>query len=629
MLERIREGAQGPWAMVIIALIVLSFVFAGVGSYLTGSTETAVASVNGVDIQQNSLENAYQNERARIESQFGEGVAALFANPDYLQNFRQSVLERLIGEELVEQKALELGLRVSDDQIRDAILVMPEFQVGGQFNNDRFQAIIQQAGFQPNTFRDFMRAEMSREQLARALAGSEFVLPAEAQRANALQTQQRDLEVLEIAAQPFAQTVDVSAEDVSAYYQSNIDSYDTNEKVALSFIELKVSDLTDDVEVSEDEVAAYYQQNQLSYMTEEERRVSHILVELGDDEVASEAQANALLDRVNAGEDFATLAEQESADTFSAENGGDLDFFGRDIMDPAFEEAAFALASVGDVSGVVRSDFGFHIIKLTDIKPEVVTPLEEVRADIEALLLTDKATEQFYVLQEEMARIAFEVPDTLEEVAIATDTQVQTTALFSEGSAPANVNFPQVVALAFSSELIDDAVNSDVIEIDDDHVMVIRVAEHEPQRTKSLEEVSDAITQTLTAERAQQAALEFADTLLTKLAAQESIETELSEQSLAWQSFEGVTRNNAAAGFKVVQEAFTLGTEEGQNIASVAKDNGDVAIVRVTGVTASEATEAQQLEALRQRLASNVSQANYQAFIAALRSEADVTIFTR
>ena len=172
MLEKIRESAQGPWAMIVIGLIVLSFVFAGVGSYLTGSTQVAAALVNGEEISANSVERAYQNERARIEEQFGEGVAALFANPDYLADFRRGVLDRLIGEKLIEQKAIELGLRVSDEQILNTIRNMPEFQVGGAFNNQRFQAIIQQAGFQPNSFRDYMRTEMTRDQFGRSIIGT-------------------------------------------------------------------------------------------------------------------------------------------------------------------------------------------------------------------------------------------------------------------------------------------------------------------------------------------------------------------------------------------------------------------------------------------------------------------------
>ncbi|MBT0585769.1 SurA N-terminal domain-containing protein [Alteromonas oceanisediminis] len=629
MLEKIRESAQGPWAMVVIALIVLSFVFAGVGSYLTGSTDDSAAVVNGDPISVSTLERAYQNERARIENQFGEGVAGLFANPEYLQEFRAGVLDKLIGDKLVEQKARELGLRVSDQQIRDAIRMMPEFQVGGQFNNDRYLAIVQQAGFQPNSFRDYLRAEMTREQLARALTASEFALPEEVSRTNQLQGQTRDIQLVNISADDFAQGVEVTADEINAYYQANLNQYDTQERVALAFVDLRVDDLVDEVSVSDEEVTEYYALNERNYLSEEQRRVSHILVEFGEDESAAKAQAEALLERVQGGEDFAAIAEAESADTFSAENGGDLDFISRGIMDESFEAAAFELNAVGDVSDVVESEFGFHIIKLTDIKPEVVTPLEDVRAEIVAELKRDKAMELYFARQQSMAELAFEIPDTLTDVAGAVGGTVQETALFTRDSAPAIVNFPQVTAIAFSEELIEDRVNSDVIEINDERVMVVRVIKHEAERTKSLDEVSEQIESQLAAEKAQQQALEFADNLLAKVKEGSEIDDELAEKSLSWEQVEKLNRFDSSIGSNVVEQAFMLGLGSGESATTVAKADGNVALIQLVDVHAPQTLESAQSDALKERLAQSISQSNYQSFVSALRSEADVVISAR
>ena len=176
MLERIREGSQGPWAMGILALVILSFVFAGVGSYINSSASGAAASVNGDEIGINELERAYQNERSRMESQFGEAFATLASDAAYLQNFRRGILDRLISEKLLDQAAQELGLRVSDAQIKSAIVAMQEFQVDGKFDNDRYLAILRQAGFQTNNFRDYMRVDMVRRQLSQSLIATEFAL---------------------------------------------------------------------------------------------------------------------------------------------------------------------------------------------------------------------------------------------------------------------------------------------------------------------------------------------------------------------------------------------------------------------------------------------------------------------
>lgn len=626
MLEKIRESAQGPWAMIVIGLIVLSFVFAGVGSYLTGSTQVAAALVNGEEISANSVERAYQNERARIEEQFGEGVAALFANPDYLADFRRGVLDRLIGEKLIEQKAIELGLRVSDEQILNTIRNMPEFQVGGAFNNQRFQAIIQQAGFQPNSFRDYMRTEMTRDQFGRSIIGTEFSLENEVSSTNALQSQLRDIQVVTVSASDFSADVSVDAGEIAEYYQTNIDRYDTEERVALSFVELKADDLIAETSVEEDELTDFYALNQGNYLTEEERRVSHILVEFGDDKAVALQTANNILVKVERGDDFAELAKTDSADTFSAENGGDLDFFGRDIMDPNFEQAAFGLASIGDTSEIVESEFGFHIIKLTDIKPEIVTPFDDVRDDIELTVQRDKAMELFFAKQQNMAELAFEIPDTLEDVAGDLGVSVQTTELFTQGTAPSSVNFPQVLAAGFSAELVEDLVNSDVLEISDEHVMVVRVREYEPQRTLALDEVEQAITSQLEAEKAQQAALDFADGLMLQLQDGNEITELLAERNLAWQKTEKLARFDSSIGTNVAQQAFTLGLNAGENITTVARADGDVALIELLNVETPEGVETGELASLKQRLSSQMSQSNYAAFIATLRADADVVI---
>ncbi|MGY0622074.1 MAG: SurA N-terminal domain-containing protein, partial [Paraglaciecola chathamensis] len=503
MLERIREGTQGTWAMAILGLVILSFVFAGVGSYINSSADTAAAKVNDDTISQADLERAYQNERGRMESQYGEAFAALTADSAYLQQFRQGVLDRLIGDKLIEQAAVDLGLRVSDAQIKQAIVAMPEFQFDGKFDNERYLAVLRQAGFQPNDFRDYMRVDMTRRQLSNALLGSEFTLLEETTQAYKLQQQTRDARYLTVPADMFKGDVTVSQSDVENYYQANITQFDTQQQVSLAYVELSVDDLLAGIEVSEDEAEQYYEQNIQDFRTQEERRASHILIEFGDDQQKAEQQAEDILAKINNGEDFAELAETFSSDTFSAENGGDLDWFSMGMMDPAFEDAAFALQNVGDVSDVVESEFGFHIIKLTDVKPEETSPFADVKEDVIAKLKAERAEEEFYAKQLRMAEVAFETPDTLDEVAAIAEVDVKTTVMFSQDSAPQAVNYPNVVSQAFSDELINDQVNSDVIELEDNHVMFIRVADYEAQRTKSLDEVSVEINDILLAEQAQ------------------------------------------------------------------------------------------------------------------------------
>ena len=628
MLERIREGSQGPWAMIIIGLVVLSFVFAGVGSYLNSSGETVAATVNGEEIGLNELERAYQSQRSRMESQYGESVSALFADEGYMQQFRRGVLDSLIDEKLVEQKARELGLRVGDDQIRDTIRSMPEFQLGGQFNNDRYLALLRQNGYQPSDFRDFLRTQLTREQLTRALGVSDFALPGEARRVFDLQAQTRDARYVVVDAAPFADEVEISDADIQGYYDANITSFDTEEKVSVAYVKLSVDDLKGDVTVSDDDVSAWYEENKDQYRDEEQRRVSHILIETGDDEAAAKAKTEALLAEIKGGADFATVAEENSEDSFSAENGGDLDYITPGMMDDAFDSAVFSLKNVGDVTDVVKTEFGFHIIKLTDLKPETIKPFSDVAGEIRENLITEKATDRFYELQSRMAEVAFEVPDTLDEVAAIANTSIETTPLFTRNDVPAEIDNPQVVSDVFSPELIEEQVNSDLIELDASTVMVVRVNEHEAQRTKSLDEVKESITASLRSEKAQQAAQDWAEAQLAQLESGNDITDSLSARSLDWETVENVNRGDQQLPRNLLDTLFTLAPAEGKSRRVALLGSGDVALIELTAVHAPEAADDATVSAIRQRLAQANSQSTYAAFVKALRDEADVTLGT-
>jgi peptidyl-prolyl cis-trans isomerase D len=624
MLERIREGSQGPWAMGILVLIVISFVFAGVGSYINSSASGAAANVNGEEIGLDELERAYQSERSRMESQFGDAFAALASDTGYLQNFRQGILDRLISEKLLDQAAQEFGLRVSDEQIKQAIVGMQEFQVEGKFDNDRYLAILRQAGFQTNNFRDYMRVDMVRRQLSRSLMGSEFTLEGEAKTAYLMQQQTRDILYLTVPAAKFIDQVNINDDDISLFYQSNISQFDTDQKVSLSYVELLLEDLLPSIEVTEDELAQYYEQNLVDYSVDEERQAAHILFESAEKDESIALKAEEVLVKIQSGEDFAELAKTFSSDTFSAENGGDLGWFDKGIMDPAFDEAVFLLANKGDVSGVVKSEFGYHIIKLTDVKPEQVNSFENVKEEITTKVKTFKAEDRFYEVSQRMSEVAFEVPDNLNEVADIAGKSISTTELFTRVNAPEVVSNPNILSSAFSFELIEDAVNSKVLELGNKHIMVVRVAEHEPERTKSIDEVKEQIQQRLAVQSAQQAARDWALEVKTALTDGEDVTAKLASVEINWQDKQRVSRNDAVLSQIVVDSLFKLSAADTSVVDLV---NGDVSLVQLTQVNSAAEANAQQLISLQSRLASSKSQILYGAVIESLKAQADIEIF--
>ena len=629
MLQNIREGIQGPWAIGIVALIVVSFVFTGVGSYISSSNTTAVAIVNGEEIEASTLDTAYQNERSRLQSQYGEAVNSLFASESYINQFRADILERLINEKLVAQKASELGLRVSDVQIKQTIAQMPEFQTAGSFDNDQYTRALSRAGFTPSDFAEYMRAQMTQQQLDQALRGTGFSLSHQVSRILSLQEQTRDANTIEIDISQYQESITLSDEEIKAYYDNNLSSFDTEEQVKLAYITLSVSDLKPKFSASEEEIAQLYQDNIDAYTSTEVRSIAHILIESADDAKAAKAKAEEVLAKLSAGEDFAALAQSYSDDIVSAEVGGDLDQISRGDYSEAFEDAAFGLSEVGDTSDIVETEFGFHIIKLTELNPSVITPLQDVRAQLKQDVITDKATDEYFSLQNEMSRLAFEEPDSLEAVAQAVGRPIIETAFFEAGQLPPGVNYPQLNDIAFSSELIDERVNSELIELSNDLLMVARVAEHKPQRTRTLEEVTAQIESALKAEKAQAQALTYARDIQEAIFNNEDTSALLAQHDVSWTEHKGLTRNSTDVPREMLASIFTLSTNVESNTAVVSTLSGNVGIVQLTAVHLTTNFDEALVESTKQRIANAQTQQTYQNFVDALRASAEVEIIAQ
>ncbi len=626
MLEKIREGSKGIVAQVVLGLVILTFAVSGVSSYFGNNSDQSVAVVNGEEISRTKFEESYQSERARMEQQFGDMFATLAADPQYMNNFRNSVLDRLINETLIKQQSTAMGLQISDDLLKKTIMQMPEFQLDGVFNNDRYMALLRQNNLTANKFRDILREQFVRNQFMAGVAGSEFALPGEMRSLMTLQQQNRDIEYSVLKAADFAAVVAVTDEKLSEYYQLNQNSYATPEQVSLQYVELNGVDLASKIKVSDAEVEAYYQAQSARYSTEERRRVSHILLESADVDSKVATKAEALLKQLQAGADFAELAKQQSADTVSAENGGDLDFITKGVMEPEFETAVYGLAKIGDLSAVVKTSFGYHLIKLTEIEAGTVKPLSEVRASITAAVQQDKAAEQFADLQQKLAEVSFEIADNLDEAATAINGKVKELPLFSRQAAAAPFGVPKFLDTVFGSEFISAGVNSEVIELAPQHVVVARLVEHLPAKMKSLEDVKPLVQEAVIAKESNELATAKAEAIIAQFNEGKDIRALMVAEKLSLESATATPRFGGSLDAQIRTKAFELPKPVPAKPISagiVPLTSGDVSLVLVTKVTEVPSTTEPAAAELEQ-FAQQMGQSHFAAVQEALKLQAEI-----
>lgn len=620
MMERMREGANSIWVKIILGLIILSFVFAGVGSYLAGSGNQFAAKVDGQEISQREFETAYQNERNRMQSQLGDYFSTLMGDPAYVQQFRRNVLDRMVNDLLIQQRAEELGMRISDAQVRQTILSMPEFQRDGAFDNEQYNMLLRRAGMTPDMFAESMRTDLLRQQFLIAIQGSDFALSNELTALTKLEQQQRDIRTLTLNVAEFTKNVDISDDEAKAFYEQNPQMYMRPDQVKAAYIELSGDNLKNTLTVSDEDAKAYYEEHKSKFGTAEQRLARHILVQGKGSE--AKAKAEQLLAQLKSGADFAELAKTSSDDTFSGQEGGKLDWFERGVMDPAFEEAAFALQK-GDISDVVESDFGYHIIKLDDIKAPQVKAFADVRDEILAEVREQRAAEAFYDLQTALAEKAFEMPDSLEDAAEAVNAKVQTTDFISQSDAPGVLANPAVLQALFSPEVREDGLNSDVIEVGPEHIVVVRVNDSRDEMVLPFEDVSEKVKQQLAVQKGEEQAQAKADALLASL--RDGKTEMLAEDGLAFSASKTISRMGEDR--MIAQEAFALAKpQDGKSVYGVTRDaEGNILLIALDKVIEADVSSVATDNQLATQLEQMLAQQDVMATLQVLRDTSEVS----
>jgi len=630
MLHFIRERAKGFFAWLIFVLIVIPFAFWGINSYFEGGSDVYVAKVNDEEISVRDFQRLLLQERA-----FRKQLLGADADPALLDDalIKRSVLERLINSAAVAQAADAAGYRISDAQLRAHILNNPQFQRDGRFDPQLYNRIINSLGLKEQAYEAELRHDLLVDQLIGSISSTAFITGGELDRALRLQYQQRKIAYLVLKAAAFMSDEPVPEEQIKAYYDSNLERYVIPEQVRVEYLELSASDLMGDITVDEETLRKMYQEQQSQFMVPEERRASHILiaVEEGADEkteAAARKKAQEILQRLKKGESFEKLAKEFSDDPGSAAEGGDLGYFGKGVMVKAFEDKAFAM-KVGEVSEPVRSRFGYHIIKLTDIRPARGRDFEEVRATLEQEYREQKAEEIFFDLTDRLTDLAYEVPDTLDVAAQELSLTVKVSDFFSRNQGSGIAADPKVRAAAFNPDVLEAGNNSEPITIGPNHVVVLRVKDHRPVSHRSLEEVRAEIEQSLRLERARDQAAEAGQKIQQRLQSGEDPEKLAKEAGVKWQTPGFIDRQTASVPQGIVRYVFTMARPGGAPLVEGSRlAGGDYAVISLYEVKDGDlsAIPEEERSQWRQRIIRNIGLQESNAVLEAIKKRSKIEI---
>ncbi|OOO02348.1 MAG: Peptidyl-prolyl cis-trans isomerase D [Chromatiales bacterium USCg_Taylor] len=629
MLQSIHDRAQGWLAWIIIGLICIPFAFWGIQEYFTAAEEVAVAEVNGEEVELDAFQQAYQQYRKQYQVILGR--LSEQANEDGL---KQQTLDQMVEMLLKKQLGEKLGLRISDRQVTQAVKALPAFQRDGKFSNNLYERGLQSAGMSAVTFEEQLRRELLTDQVRKAVIDTSFVTKREIDLVAKIKSQTRLITYAIIAAQPLQSSLQVSDEEIARRYKDEAETYTAPEKVKIAYLELALEEIAKQIEVTPDALSGYYGEHKSAYTLPEQRRARHILIKLAK-EAGQKAvekarkEIEALAERMKKGESFEDLAAKYSEDVGSKSKRGDLGFFQRGVMAPPFEEAVYALKP-GEISRPVRTDFGFHLIRLDGIREGKTKLFEEVREEIEKNYRNEQAERRFFDLSEKIETLTYEHPDTLDVAAQSSGLKVQESAYFGRTGGEGIGAHEKVSDAAFSPEVLEERLNSEPLELGDNHIVVIRVKEHRTAKLRPLNEVKNDIKTAIASDKAKAAAKTQGEALLERLQSGEGREQLASKEGLKWAEKEKLGRDDTGVDNVLRRMAFKLPRPNGgkASYGGGVLDSGDYALIALLDVDKAETVDVERRKQLKDELLRNTSNQEWRDLMSDLRRHADIAIFS-
>ena len=616
MFESVRTHRR--WMMLfMLVLIFPSFVFFGIqgyNSFMGG--EGALAKVDGSPITQQEFDQAQRERIERLRQQFGPDF-----DPRLLetQEARASILDGLVLNRALANEASKSGIVITTDRLREIIASVPGFQEDGKFSYDKYKAYVASQGLTEPMFEQRVREDLRKQALLQAVVESATVPKTVATRLDTMLREQRDVREMRFTVEQFLPKVKVTDEQVAQFYEKNRPLFETPESAKVEYLVLSPDAIAGAGTVPEADVKAYYEQNKARYGTDEQRRASHILITAeGSDKAAARKKAEQLLAQLKARPgDFEKLARENSKDPGSAAQGGDLGFFGKGMMVKPFEEAVFKLKP-GEISDIVESDFGFHIIRLNEVKPAQVRPFEQVRADIERDLKTQQAQKEFAKAADQFTNLVYEQADSLQPAADALKLKVQKVDTLTRRGLPPFIN-PRVVEALFSEDSLKSRKNTQAIEVGTNTMVSARIVDYKPAAVKPLEEVKGQVRQLVEQREALRLAKEAGEAKVAELRKQPGDAGFSPAKSISRSRPEGLPPSAVNAIMRAPADKLPayVGTE---------LENTGYLVAQIVSSKIGEAGSAEQRDAQNRVLAQQAAAADEIAYAEGLKARHNVKI---
>jgi len=625
MLQSIHDKLKGWLAAVVLGAIGLVFVFWGINWTL--SAPNYVAKVNGSEVSANEVRQAYQRELAQAQRQSDGSISEAQRN-----QIKMRVLDQYVSGEALVTRADALGYRVSDQELLDDMSQVPIFQVDGKFDKAHAVAVLRAQGRSILEIEALFRRDAKLRQLDSALSMSSFATATEMKQFRALTKQQRELTWVPFSAEKYANQATPDDAALKTYYDAHKFEYMTPETVDLRYVEISLSQLASKVSVDDAQLKTYYDEQKVKtperFTEPEQRRVSHILLSVANpkDDAAVKAKAEGILKRVQAGEDFSALAKEFSQDPGSAQQGGDLGWSERKAWVAPFADAAYSM-KVDEIRGPVKTQFGYHILKLAGIRPATVKTFEQAKPDLETEYRRNEAEKLFNNAQDQLADAALQNTTDIDVVARKAGLTVLEVPVFSRidgGGALSKVR--AVIDAAFSQDVLDGRL-SPIVEVEKGRGVVLRATDHKLPQQKPLDAVRTEVVAAWKKQRGAELAAAAAADAVKRLTAGESWDAVVKSAGAAAPPAKFIARSDQEVPLEIRTTAFGQPKPAGKPMYSDARlANGDAAVIALSAVREAPSDAALPEMAMREQFAAQIASTEAQSYAAGARADAKVTL---